>query len=205
MKQIVKVFTRVLVVLFVLVLALAAVCFKRLDTRPYKQCKFYKEEVKAIAAIPLENNALTDTVQVGWSRVNLLPPFTTPIAIDAKRGGKHFDGVHDSIYMRAFVFKQGNQKIAYVSADLLIIPPTVTNIFDSLLVKQGYDTRNIFFTATHTHTSIGAWHNSYVGEIFAGKYDARVPVHIADCISKAILQAEKNCQPAKIGYGEFAT
>jgi hypothetical protein len=44
-----------------------------------------------------------------------------------------------------------------------------------------------------------------VGEIFAGKYDARVPVHIADCISKAILQAEKNCQPAKIGYGEFAT
>jgi hypothetical protein len=44
-----------------------------------------------------------------------------------------------------------------------------------------------------------------VGEIFAGKYDARVPVHIADCISKAILQAEKNCKPAKIGYGEFAT
>ncbi len=215
MKQIVKVFTSFLAILFALVLLLAFACLKSLDKTPYQLTEFYKNELAELQRTPPPPpppgiygedrlNAI-DTVQVGWSRVNLLPPFTTPIAIDAKRGGKHFDGVHDSIYVRAFVFKQGNQKIAYVSADLLIIPPTVTKLFDSLLVKAGYDTRNIFFTATHTHTSIGAWHNSYVGELFAGQYDARVPQHIADCISKAILQAEKNCQPAKIGYGEFPT
>lgn len=205
MNQTVKVFSRIIAVLLVLILMLAVACFKRVDTRPYKESKFYKEELKAIDSIPLESDGNGDTILAGWSRVNLLPPFTTPIAIDAKRGGKHFDGVHDSVYVRAFVFKQGNKKIAYVSADLLIIPPAVTKLFDSVLVKQGFDTRNIFFTATHSHTSIGAWHNSYVGEIFAGKYDARIPVHIADCISKAILQAEGNCQPAKIGYGEFPT
>ena len=149
--------------------------------------------------------ASSDTIQIGWSSVNLLPPFTTPIAIDAKRRGKHYDGVHDSIYVRAFVFKQGNKKIAYVSADLLIIPPTVTRLFDSILLKEGFDNNNIYYTATHTHTSIGAWHNSYVGEIFAGKYDERVPVLIANCISAAIRMAEKNCSPAKIGYGEFPT
>ena len=80
----------------------------------------------------------TDTLMVGWSAVNLRPSFTTPIAIDAERGGKHFEGVHDSIYARAFVFKQRSKKVAYVTADLLIIPPTVTAILDTLLRQKGY-------------------------------------------------------------------
>lgn len=180
-------------------------CLKRINKEDYRKAAFYKHELVALELIPPSPVSPPDSVQIGWSSVNLLPPFSTPIAIDAKRGGKHFDGVHDSIYVRAFVFKQGNQKIAYVSADLLIIPPTVTHLFDSVLKKQGFDNSNIYFTATHTHTSIGAWHNSYVGEIFAGKFDARVPAHIANCISTAILQAEKNCAPAKMGYAEYPT
>jgi len=206
MKQTLRVFAKVLAAIFLLVVVIALCCLKRINKTPYQQTSFYKNELAALKNIPANDTAANaDTIQIGWSRVNLLPPFTTPIAIDAKRGGKHFDGVHDSIYVRAFVFKQGNKKIAYVSADLLIIPPTVTHLFDSILVKQGFDNNNIYFTATHTHTSIGGWHDSYVGKLFAGKYDSRVPVHIADCISKAILEAEKNCAPAKIGYGAFAT
>ena len=197
MKQTLRVFAKVLAAIFLLVVVIALCCLKRINKVPYQQTSFYKNELAAIKNIPANDSlANADTIQIGWSRVNLLPPFTTPIAIDAKRGGKHFDGVHDSIYVRAFVFKQGNKKIAYVSADLLIIPPTVTHLFDSILVKQGFDNNNIYFTATHTHTSIGGWHDSYVGKLFAGKYDSRVPVHIADCISKAILEAEKNCAPA---------
>lgn len=205
MKKIFRFFAWITALLFVLTLMAAIVCFKWVDKTPYQQTGFYKKELKAIEGIPARNNSQGDTIQAGWSSVNLQPPFTTPIAIDAKRGGKHFDGVHDSVYVRAFVFKQGTKKIAYVSADLLIIPPTVTGLFDSVLVKAGFDTSNIFFTATHTHTSIGGWHNSYVGKLFAGEYDTRVPLHITGCISKAILQAEKNCRPAKIGYAEFPT
>lgn len=50
-----------------------------------------------------------------------------------------------------------------------------------------------------------AGHDSYVGQLFAGKYDERVPKFIATTISKAIVEAEKNCAPAKIGYAEFPT
>ena len=223
---------KVLGVIALLLLLIAAACFKPLDTTPYKETKFYKSEldeldygdaadsgahrITSIALAHLAANdsafakqiaaqAQSDTLQVGWSRVNLLPPFTTPIAIDAHRGGKHFEGVHDSIYVRAFVFKQGDTKVAYVSADLLIIPPSVSKLFDNILAKQGFDQRNIFFTATHTHTSIGAWYDSYVGEKFAGKYDKRVPEFIAQTIATAILAAEQNCSPASIGYGSFPT
>ncbi len=206
MNQIVRIIARLLGVLFMVLFTLALACFKWVDKTPYRKSSFYKKELWAIENITAKDTTSpSNTIQIGWSRVNLLPPFTTPIAIDAKRGGKHFDGVHDSIYVRAFVFKQGNKKIAYVSADLLIIPPTVTRLFDSILTKQGFDAGNIFFTATHTHTSIGGWYNSYIGEIFAGKYDARVPLHIANCISKAILLAENNCQLARTGYTEVPT
>lgn len=201
-----------------ILLLLCIICFKPLDVSPYRQNAFYKREMDELSKIPKQqfaNTQITDSnsairnpqseLQVGWSAVNLLPPFTTTIAIDANRGGRHYEGIHDSIYVRAFVFRQGGKKIAYVSADLLIIPPAVSKMFDTLMANEGFTSQNIYFTATHTHTSIGEWHNSYVGEIFAGKFDPRIPVHIARCISTAILQAEKNCSPAKIGYAEIAT
>ncbi|HLP51575.1 MAG TPA: neutral/alkaline non-lysosomal ceramidase N-terminal domain-containing protein [Chitinophagales bacterium] len=203
MKKLLYIFLSLLVVL----LLVAITCFKPLDNTPYQQTEFYKQQLAAIDSAVQFHHPISSTqnLEVGWARVNLLPPFTTPIAIDANRGGKHFEGVHDSIYVRAFVFKQGNTKVAYISADLLIIPPSVTKLFDTILQQQGFDQSNIYFTATHTHTSLGAWYNSVVGKIFAGKYDERVPVFIAQCISNAIVEAEKNCAPAKIGYGEYTT
>ena len=206
MNKFLRYLLRTLLGIFAILIIAAFACFKPLNTIPYQQCNFYKREMDTLAALsPAAINNPQSELLVGWSRVNLLPLFTTPIAIDAHRGGKHFEGVHDSIYVRAFVFKQGNKKIAYISADLLIIPPIVTDLFDTLLAKEGFDTKNIYFTATHTHTSIGAWHDSYVGEIFAGKYDPRVPPHIAHCIAEAIIAAEKNCAPAKVGYAEIPT
>lgn len=222
MKKILKLLTAIVLLLLVLLI----ICFKSLDTTPYQQTEFYKKELAAIDSVLMRQSekilhkqiysghvALMSSysaieipqLQVGWARINLLPPFTTPIAIDAHRGGKHFEGVHDSIYVRAFVFKQGERKVAYISADLLIIPPSVTKMFATILKKEGFNEDNIFFTATHTHTSLGAWYDSYVGKIFAGKYDERVPKFIAETISKTILEAEKNCSQAKIGYGEFPT
>lgn len=188
----------------VIILVLLCCCFTTLDNTHYTQTGFYNRELREIeSAALLTNNQLpSGNVECGWSKVNLLPPFTTPIAIDANRGGKHFQGVHDSVYVRAFVFKQGTTKIAYISADLLIIPPTVSGMFDTILRAEGFNAQNIFFTATHTHTSIGGWYNSQVGKIFAGKYDDRVPAHIASCIKRAILQAEQNCLPATIGLAE---
>ncbi len=182
-------------------------CFKLYDTTPYSETEAWKNQQAALSSGPVseEPSPSNDTLQVGWAKVNLLPPFTTPIAIDAHRHGKHFQGVHDSIYVRAFVFKQGKKKVAYIAADLLIIPPNVRNTFDTLMKQEGFDNSNIFFTATHTHSSIGAWYNSVVGEIFAGKYNERVPAHIAACIKQAILLAEENTEPAEVGYGAFPT
>ena len=154
-------FGTLLVVIFSMII-IGLVFLKPLDNRPYYKSDFFLRTSKAI-----ENNKQFelglsgDTVKAGWSRASLIPPFGTPIAIDANRQGKFFDGIHDSIFVRSFVFSQGNKKVAYVSVDLLIVPPTVTEILDTLLKSKGYDLQNIYLSATHTHCSIGAWHNSF--------------------------------------------
>jgi hypothetical protein len=152
-----------------------------------------------IQNLPISKSDTSKTFFAGWSKQNLLPPFSTPIAIDAARDGKHFESIRDSIYVCSFVFKLGKTKVAYVSADLLIIPPNVVEIVDSLLYNQGFSKENIYYTATHTHSSIGAWHNSIVGEIFAGKFDNRIPLHIAKTIALSIEKAEATLSPSKIG------
>ncbi len=195
---------RIFLVLVLVLVLIAGILFTRLDRTPYRETAFYKREVSTLDTItPL--TAVSDTLYAGWARVNLQPPFTTPIAIDAHRGGKHYQAIHDSIYIRAVVFKSGNKKVAYLSADLLIIPPAVSCLLDTSLGEMGYTNANIYYTATHAHSSLGAWQNSWVGEKFAGKFDPRMPVHLAACFKQAIQLAESDCQPAEIGYREIPT
>jgi hypothetical protein len=175
------------------------ILIKRLDRTPYTETNFYQKTIDTINRLQpaIENN---NELLCGWAKVNLQPPYPTTIAIDAARKGKKFEGIRDSIYARVFVFKQGDVKVAYVSADLLILPPTVAELLDSILQQDGFNLNNIYLTATHTHTSIGAWHNSYVGKIFAGKFDSNIPKHIANCIALAVKTASNDLQPSKIGY-----
>lgn len=201
-----RVHSLVFVLVVLLTMLFVATC-KLYNSTPIEQTATFNRQILLMDSL-LAESKLADTssaFEAGWSKVSLIPPFTTPIAIDAHRKGKHYNGIHDSIFVRAFVFKKGNIKVAFISADLLIIPPTVIPLADSILQQSGFNHSNIYYTATHTHSSIGGWHNSYVGEIFAGKYDARVPEFVAHQIKSAILQAEKKCLPTTIGYTEAGT
>ncbi len=195
---------RVALLMLLVVFVIGMSCFSFLDGTPYRESSFYSAQMQLLDSVLQHSprKLQADTVQCGWAKVNLLPPFTTPIAIDAARGGRHFEGLRDSIYVRAFVFKQGAEKVAFISADLLIVPPLVVKMMDSVMKESGFTSANIFYSATHTHTSLGGWHPSLVGEIFAGKYDSRVPAHLAYCFKQAIFDAEAACRPARFGYTE---
>ncbi|MFN8308552.1 MAG: neutral/alkaline non-lysosomal ceramidase N-terminal domain-containing protein [Chitinophagales bacterium] len=177
---------------------------KPLNSMPYRNCNFYKKEMQCISQLPKQFSS-EGKLSAGWFKCSLVPPITTPIAIDADRGGKHWQQVHDTVYARAFVFSNGKQKTAFVSCELLIVPPVVVQKVNAKLRLHGFSEQNIFYTATHTHSSIGAWHPSPVGEIFAGKYDERVPEFFANQIVIAILNAEKAKAPVKLFYKEIPT
>ncbi|MDQ4139770.1 MAG: neutral/alkaline non-lysosomal ceramidase N-terminal domain-containing protein [Bacteroidota bacterium] len=176
---------------------------QKLDTTPYQTTQYYQQSKKQIADTPLITSATNDTIKVGWAKINITPSQPVLMAGYGKQMGKKYEQVHDSVWVRAFVFKKGNQKAAWITADLLIMPMSVTERLQKVLADNGYTLNNTYLTATHTHYSFGGWGKKLAGRIMAGKYDKNLVNKTAEAIEKAIEQAENTAAPAKIAYQEI--
>ncbi|MGV3586014.1 MAG: neutral/alkaline non-lysosomal ceramidase N-terminal domain-containing protein [Adhaeribacter sp.] len=166
---------------------------------PYTQKKYYHKTKTAIAQLPAAQN-LPDTVQVGWAKVNITPTHQAPLAGYGKRKGKRMTGIHDSIWVRAFVFKNKTQRVALVTMDLLIAPMSVREMLAEKLPAIGFSKAQVYLTATHAHSSLGGWAKKPAGFVMAGKYSKKIVAGLTQAILKAISQAENNAAPAQIGF-----
>jgi neutral ceramidase len=80
-----------------------------------------------------------------------------PLAGYGDRKGRPSTGIHDSIYVKAVAIKSGVNTIVFVSADLLMMPPNIADSVAVLLSEAGIRRDQIFFSATHSHSSLGGW------------------------------------------------
>jgi hypothetical protein len=139
----------------------------------------------------------TTALHVGFSKVNITPSFKTSTAGYAKRKLQKFNAVHDSIFVRTFVIDNGVQKVAIVSADLLIIPPTVTALLKTQLPEIGFSLANTYLGATHSHNSVGHWGEGATRFIY-GNYNDSIVHLIADKITESIRLASTNMLPSQL-------
>lgn len=137
---------------------------------------------------------------IGFAKENLTPPYPTATAGYGKRMGKLYESVHDSIYIRTMVIDNGAQRVAVVSADLQIIPPTVTALLEKELPEIGFTLDNTYLGATHTHNSIGNWGKGAMTFLY-GTYDDSIVHFIADKIKLSIQHASRNLLPATLKAG----
>ena len=137
---------------------------------------------------------------VGHAKENLTPPYPTATAGYGKRMGKLYESVHDSIYIRTLVFDNGTNRVAVVSADLLIIPPTVTELLEKELPEIGFTLDNTYLGAIHTHNSIGNWGKGATTFLY-GSYNDSIVHFIVDKIKSSILRASQNLKPATLKAG----
>jgi neutral ceramidase len=165
----------------------------RIDRTPYKALDFYKKSIHEINQLLTKNpsRSIGDTLLIGFARANLTPSESAPLAGYGNRRPKEMTSVHDSIYVNTTVINNGKNKIAIVSADLLIIPPEVTALLKEKLFNKGWSLPEIFLSATHTHSSLGGWAPGLVGNMIAGTYNAKYPEFIANQIVASIQMAEK--------------
>ncbi len=154
-----------------------------------------------INAIDRKPDTPTNGFSVGFAKENLTPSHSVPGA--GKRGGKHFLSVHDSIYVRTMVIGNGVRRVAIVSADLIIIPPTVTTLLDKELRDIDFTLDNTYVGATHTHSSIGGWGKG-VTSLLYGSYDDSIVRFIADKIKVSIARAAQNMLPSKLKSGSIS-
>ena len=138
--------------------------------------------------------------RVGHAKENLTPRYPTATAGYGKRMGKLYESVHDSIYVRTLVIENGTERVAIVSADLLIIPPTVTALLEKELPEIGFTLDNTYLGAIHTHNSIGNWGKGVMTFLY-GSYDDSIVHFIADKIKSSILRASQKLKPATLKAG----
>ena len=95
----------------------------------------------------------------------------------------------------------GISKSAYVSLDLLIVPPNL----DHNKITEGLDieSENILFTASHTHSSIGGYLEGLAGNLFGGRYEQKNLDFITSSIRKALEGALRDTHKSMIGYSSI--
>ena len=141
--------------------------------------------------------------KAGWAKTNITPSYKLPLAGYGARNGAYVSEVHDSVWVRGFVFDDGFNKYAIITLDALIVPPAVTKKLQFLLPEMGYDLSRIYMSATHTHCSVGGWANSWIGHQFAGEFNQQIVNDLANSIIITIKKAEKELSHAKIGFGSY--
>ncbi len=186
------------------------------DRTPYFESNYYKESCNRIDSLKEQTKAVDDSIEAGFAKVSITPQLGSseddvtkgkfkhmPLAGFGARKGAPSTGIHDSIFVKAAAIKVGEKILVFVGIDLLIVPPNITDSVMQILSKKGFHREQIFFSATHTHSSLGAWGAGWLGEQFAGEYNPNLVKWLSQQISKAIVNAVADLKPAAIATGDF--
>ena len=188
-----------------------------IDSTPYFESNYFKTSCARIDSLKKNTEITTDSIQAGFSRVSITPTLNSaednfaegkfkqiPLAGFGARKGKAATGIHDSIFVRAVALKTNKQTMVFVGADLLIMPPNIIDSVTSVLLRKGIHRNQLYFSATHTHSSVGAWGPGFIGEQFSGKENINLEKWLVQQISKAVISALADLRPACIGSGDFS-
>lgn len=185
------------------ILLLVLISVGPVDRTPATELDVYASTFQQIAALNAGVPESTEGFSIGVGKANITPSHPISTAGYGKRKGKPYFVVHDSIFVRAMVIGNGAQKVAIVSADLLIIPPTVTRVLPEKLARIGFSLDNTYLTATHSHNSIGHWGEGATRFIY-GAYEDSVVHFIADGIVSSIERANADMIPGVLRSGAVA-
>ena len=213
MRSFIKIFGTVVVI--ILILPFCAI--QRVDTTPYFETDYYSQTKLRFDSISDQLFIAKGEVQVGFARLSITPQFGAendkpelgifreiPMAGFGSRKGKYSEGIHDSIFVKAVAIKVEDQLLILLGSDMLIIPPVLTESVCQIVNEtMGLKRDQIFFSATHTHSSLGAWSEGYVGKEFAGEANPNVVKWLSQQFSLAIENAVKDLKTGKIGSGNF--
>jgi hypothetical protein len=175
--------------LIVLVLAVFAI-LQPVDFKPLKEQGYAQRSLEAIKAF--EPPAIEDTLRGNWASASLIPPFPVAMAGYGDREGAYFNGIRDSLAVRAFVFHSAKGKYALLNADLLIIPPLVYQALEEKLQTLGWNMDQVYLSATHTHGGPGGWQPGPIGKMFAGDFQQQAVDFLASQMVSALRSAERN-------------
>ncbi len=186
-----------------------------IDTGPYFETAYYGNTIKKMDSAVQKMTEAKGMLQAGFARTNITPTIVkdgpdpskgefNSIKMAGYGGGQIAVGVHDSIYAKAIAVKVDGKEAVFISADMVLIPELVVlKVAENL--KGKIDREQLFFGATHTHSSIGNCIPGFVGKSFGGEFQPQVVEWLGEKFTQLILDARKNEMPAKFSSGHIKT
>lgn len=136
-------------------------------------------------------------VEVGFGKADITPDVKAgPVWIAGYGNGRKATGVHDPLYARSVVLRDGDRKIGLVSVDLVGIQYPLTLSVREALKDFSY----VMVASTHNHEGpdvIGLWGPQQGVTGVDPEYIAKLKTSIV----AAVREAEKNLAPAEATYG----
>jgi neutral ceramidase len=213
MRTFLKILGAVIVFLFIILLW----GMKKVDYSPYFDTNYYSETRSRLDSISNKLVLATGEVEVGFGRVSITPSLGAveenpgegifkeiPLAGFGSRKGTYSEGIHDSLFVKAVAIRVQEQLLVLIGSDMLIVPPNISeSVIRVVGERMGLNRKQLVFSATHTHSSVGAWSEGFVGKEFAGVFNPNVVEWLVLQFSRAIEDAVEDLQPGQIGSGSF--
>lgn len=191
---------------------------QKVDYTPYFTTGYYQTTRARLDSVLADARLSHGAVRVGFGRSSLTPAIGAardsaaagefvgvPLAGYSDRQGRMAEGVHDSLFVSAIWVQAGDQNLALVSCDALIFPQEVADaVIARIAPETGLRREQVLFSATHSHSGIGAWGEGWLAEQFAGKYNANVREWFIRQVVLALQRGRRDLTPARFGQGSFA-
>lgn len=107
----------------------------------------------ALGALPGAGSAAA--LEAGVARIDLTPPWEMKAALGGygERMSRPATGVHDRIWAKALVLRDGPIRRAIVTADVLAFPPGLRQSVAEALAREGWRADQLLLLPSHSHTS----------------------------------------------------
>jgi len=217
MKKLLKILARIFGILIVLLVVLLIWALKKVDYTPYFETSYYRTTRARLDSLSRNLAPVYGKAYAGFARISITPQLgavkddpekgvfkAVPLAGFGSRKGKPAESIHDSIFVKAVALRVGPDTLVLIGSDLLIIPPNLsTGVTKNVIQDLHMHRDQLFFSATHTHSSLGGWSGGYVGKEFAGEPNPGVVRWLVQQYTRAVEEAVSSLQPASLGSGVF--
>jgi neutral ceramidase len=179
--------------------ALTVLLIAPIDRTPLNEQPFYQTMMKRLDTLKPIRHQATSKTKVGWSKFNITPNYSMPMAGYTPKD--KFETIHDSVYCRVLSIDNGSSLNFIVTIDLMLFPPIIKDKVIEQLKKQSKD-YFVYFSATHTHSSLGGWDASLVGRVALGTYQTKWVDQTVNDILLSFEKARTSSLPSTISYWE---
>lgn len=206
---------RVLSVLALILLLIFYFSTNTIDTTPYFETTYYKNTIQKMDSAIQDIKVSKGELLAGFAKINITPKIVkdqpdpskgefNAIKMAGNGSGQIAKRVHDSIFAKAVALSVEGQEVVFISADMVIIPELVVlKVAENL--KGRIDRKQLFFGATHTHSSIGNCIPGFVGKSFGGEYQPEVVDWLSKKFTQLVLNALEDEKPSKFSNGYIKT